>query len=30
LHGATCRPLDIDVFVEAHLQRFLAGWFHRR
>lgn len=26
LHGATCRPLDIDVFVEAHLQGFLSGW----
>ena len=26
LHGATCRPLDMDVFVEAHLQGFLAGW----
>lgn len=26
LQGARCRPLDLDVFVEAHLQRFLAGW----
>lgn len=27
LHGAKCRPLDVDVFVEEHLKRFLAGWF---
>lgn len=26
LHGARCRPLDIDVFIESHLQHFLAGW----
>lgn len=27
LHGVKCRPLDVDAFVETHLQRFLAGWF---
>lgn len=26
LRGARCRPLDVDVFVEAHLQGFLSGW----
>jgi AcrR family transcriptional regulator len=27
LNGASCRPLDMDAFVEAHLNRFIAGWF---
>ncbi|MFO0608550.1 MAG: TetR/AcrR family transcriptional regulator [Polyangiales bacterium] len=30
LHGVKCRPLDLDVFVEEHLQRFLAGWCRDR
>jgi AcrR family transcriptional regulator len=29
LHGKASRPLDLDVFVEAHLDRFFAGWFRR-
>lgn len=29
LRGVKCRPLDIDVFVETHLERFLAGWGSR-
>jgi AcrR family transcriptional regulator len=27
LHGNECRPLDLDVFVQTHLGRFMAGWF---
>jgi AcrR family transcriptional regulator len=30
LRGARCRPLDVDVFIESHLQHFLAGWSHGR
>jgi len=30
LHGSTCRPLDIDAFVETHLQHFLDGWIRKR
>jgi AcrR family transcriptional regulator len=26
LGGAACRPLDIDAFVEAHVDRFLRAW----
>lgn len=26
LHGASCRPLPIEEFMEEHLQRFLKGW----
>jgi AcrR family transcriptional regulator len=30
LHGVKCRKLDVDVFVEVHLKRFMAGWFPER
>lgn len=30
LRGVRCRPLDVDVFIESHLQHFLAGWSHKR
>jgi AcrR family transcriptional regulator len=26
LYGVKCRPLDIDAFIEEHLQSFLRGW----
>lgn len=26
LHGVKCRPLDVDTFVEEHLEHFLRGW----
>jgi AcrR family transcriptional regulator len=26
LSGAACRPLDIDAFVDAHVDRFLRAW----
>ncbi|HSN97316.1 MAG TPA: TetR/AcrR family transcriptional regulator [Candidatus Nanopelagicales bacterium] len=26
LHGAECRPLDIDAFIDEHLDRFSRAW----
>lgn len=26
LHGVTCRPLDVDAFVQAHVSRFMRGY----
>ena len=26
LHGARCRPLDVDAFIQHHLRCFLSGW----
>jgi AcrR family transcriptional regulator len=26
LYGVKCRPLDIDAFIEEHVQSFLRGW----
>ncbi len=26
LHGASCRPLDVDAFLDDHVARFVRGW----